>query len=129
MVTTIKNMTGLWDILPDDSAWLNFESKDHNTGKVTPMGSIAYSVQIWPKDKAVLFNVGSARNEPNTNPFLPPPTGRLKFSWNPFVMGAALCGPKLCAGFFCCIVCIAFFLLIFFCQPFMNLILNIIFLG
>ena len=39
------------------------------------------SVQIWPKDKATLMPVGGGRNEPNTNPFLPPPVGRLKFSW------------------------------------------------
>ena len=32
-ITTVKNMTGLWDILPDESAWLHFENKDHNTGK------------------------------------------------------------------------------------------------
>ena len=49
--------------------------------KVTPMGSICYSIQIWPKDKATLMPVGNARTEPNTNPFLPPPVGRLKFSW------------------------------------------------
>lgn len=39
------------------------------------------SVQIWPKDKAVVMAAGAARSEPNTNPFCPPPTGRLQFSW------------------------------------------------
>lgn len=87
-ITQVKNMTGLWDIDPEDSEWLKISQKDHNTDKVTPMGQICYSIQIWPKDKANLFPVGSARTEPNTNPFCPPPVGRLKFSWNPFVLGS-----------------------------------------
>lgn len=63
-------------------SWYHLETRDKNDpSKVTPMGSICYSVQIWPKDQAVLFPVGNARNEPNTNPFLPPPVGRFKFSW------------------------------------------------
>ena len=48
--------------------------------------------------KAELNKVAGGRSEPNNNPFLPPPVGRLKFTLNPFVMGSQLCGPKLCAG-------------------------------
>ena len=91
------------------------------------MGSIAYSVQIWPKEKALLMPVGAARNDPNTNPFLPPPVGRLKFSWNPFVLGSELCGPALCAQLFCCLICIGFVLLMVFAQPFLTLMINILF--
>jgi len=115
-VNTFKSMTGLWDIDPPDSEWAKISKKDHNTDKITPMGSVAFSVQIWPKDKAVVMNVGSARSEPNTNPFLPPPVGRFKFSWNPFVLGSELCGPKLCASLTCCLLCCAFILLMIFCQ-------------
>ena len=50
-VNMFKNMTGLWDIDPPDSAWINFTNKDHNTDKVTPMGSLAISLQVWPKEK------------------------------------------------------------------------------
>lgn len=128
MITTLKNMTGLWDIDPPDSSWLNLETSDHNTGKVTPMGKIAFSIQIWPKDKAAALPVGTARNDPNTNPYLAPPVGRLKFSWNPFVLGSELCGPALCAQFFCCLICITFIVLMIFCQPFLNIIINIIFI-
>jgi len=91
------------------------------------MGSICYSIQIWPKDKATAMNVGPGRNEPNTNPFCPPPVGRLKFSWNPFVMGSELCGPVLCAKIFCCFIFLAFIALMIFCQPFLNIIINLIF--
>lgn len=126
-VNMFKNLTGLWDIDPPDSAWINFTNKDHNTDKVTPMGSLAISLQIWPKEKAEAFPSGPSRNEPNVNPFLPPPVGRLKWSWNPFVLGSELCGPKLCAGFTCCLLCCAFILLMIFCQPFLNIIINLIF--
>ena len=72
--------------------------------------------------------VGIGHEEPNSNPFLPPPVGRFQFSWNPFVLGSELCGPKLCGIFFCCLVCAAFTLLMIFCQPFLNIIINIIFI-
>jgi hypothetical protein len=64
------------------SSWYHLEQRDKNDPtKVTPMGSICYSIQIWPKDKAIVMPAGAARTEPNSNPFLPPPVGRLKFSW------------------------------------------------
>jgi hypothetical protein len=81
-VNNFKSMTGLWpDIDPPDSDWIKIGKKDHNTDKFEPMGAICVSIQIWPKTKAILMPVGAGRNEPNTNPFLPPPVGRLKFSW------------------------------------------------
>ena len=80
--------SGLWgDIDPPDSQWLKLSVTDKNTGETTPKGEICYSIQIWPKDKALVMPVGAARSEPNTNPYLPPPVGRLKWSWNPFVLG------------------------------------------
>lgn len=121
LITSFKNMTGLWDIDPEDSAWYHLEQKDKNDPSIViPMGSICYryvslsvyqaqlcvlrcprsdahtflanplslsmclryhSVQIWPKDKALVMQAGAARNEPNSNPFCPPPVGRFKFSW------------------------------------------------
>jgi hypothetical protein len=142
-------------------SWYHLEQRDKNDPtKVTPMGSICYSIQIWPKDKAIVMPAGAARTEPNSNPFLPPPVGRLKFSWlvsllvffftfllsnvlslfcfiysffmlgfsrNPFVLGSELCGPVLCAKFFCCLICITFIVLMIFCQPFLNIIINLIF--
>jgi hypothetical protein len=125
LVQTIKAMSGFFEDDPPDSSWLHFEKRDHNTNVAKPMGSVCYSVQIWPKDKAVAMPVGGGRNEPNNNPFLPPPVGRLKWSWNPFVLGSELCGPKICGSVFCCLICIAFVLLMVFCQPFLNIIINL----
>ena len=126
-VNAFKNMTGMWDIDPPDSDWVHLTKKDHNTDKITPMGSLAISLQIWPKDKANALPSGPARNEPNVNPMLPPPVGRLQWSWNPFVLGSELCGPKLCATFTCCLLAVAFILLMIFCQPFLNIIINLVF--
>jgi hypothetical protein len=71
--------------------------------------------------------VGAGRNNPNHSPFLPPPVGRLKFSWNPFVLGSELLGPGLCAKLTCCIIFIGFVLLMAFCQPLLNLIIALVF--
>ena len=126
----MKQFLGLW---PDEDpvephSWYKLEKSDHNGGKPVPMGSICYSVQIWPKAMAEMHPAGAARGDPNSNPFLPPPVGRLKFSWNPFVLGSALCGPKLCFYFSCCLICAAFILIMIFCQPFLNIIINLVFI-
>ena len=64
---------------------------------------------------------GRGRGEPNTNPTLPKPVGRLKFSLNPFRMLARLIGPKycrrlqrLCCGTICLVVAV---LLIYYMLP------------
>lgn len=128
-ISQIKGMTGLYDDDPEESEWMHFEKQDkNNPGKPESMGYVAYSLQIWPKEKAVAMPVGSAQLEPNNNPYCPPPVGRLQFSFNPFVMGSELCGPKLCAYFTCCLACAGFICLMIFCQPFINIIINLIFL-
>lgn len=129
IVSTIKAITGLWpeDDMPE-SSWVPFTKHDHNNpGKASAMGELNFSVQIWPKDRALLMPAGAGRSEPNSNPFLPPPVGRLKFSLNPFTMGSALCGPKRCAQLSCCICCILFILFMIFCQPFINIAINMFF--
>lgn len=43
LITSFKNMTGLWDLDPEDSSWYHLEQKDKNDPtKVVPMGSICY---------------------------------------------------------------------------------------
>ena len=36
--------------------------------------------------RASLAPVGQGRSEPNANPFLMPPIGRVKWSWNPITL-------------------------------------------
>eukprot|EP00604_Paraphysomonas_vestita_P002816 CAMPEP_0174818892 /NCGR_PEP_ID=MMETSP1107-20130205/1828_1 /TAXON_ID=36770 /ORGANISM="Paraphysomonas vestita, Strain GFlagA" /LENGTH=1810 /DNA_ID=CAMNT_0016031457 /DNA_START=453 /DNA_END=5885 /DNA_ORIENTATION=- len=125
LINTVKQMTGLWDIDPDDSTWIHMDTLDHETGTREPMGRICYSVQIWPKDKAMIMKVGTARTEPNQDPYCPPPTGRLQFSWNPFYMCMQICGPSLCAKILCCIICLGILALMIFCQPALNILIAI----
>ena len=48
LITSFKNLTGLWDIDPDDSAWYHLEQKDKNDPSiVVPMGSICYRYAIF----------------------------------------------------------------------------------
>ena len=44
------------------------------------------SLELVPGSSAKSCPVGLGRNEPNTDPKLPEPFGRIKFSLNPFEM-------------------------------------------
>jgi len=55
---------------------VNHNSKDR---KPKSVGTVIYSVQVWPKEKAKSMPVGQGRKEPNHSPYLPPPTGRMKW--------------------------------------------------
>lgn len=57
-------------------------------------GKVLISLELLPKDSADAQPVGSGRNEPNQNPYLPPAAGRMKFSFNPFRLSMSLLGPK-----------------------------------
>jgi hypothetical protein len=41
-VNSIKEMTGLWDIDPEDSTWLHMDHLDHETQQREPMGKICW---------------------------------------------------------------------------------------
>lgn len=90
------------------------------------MGKCLMSVQIWPVDKAQQQPVGLGRNDPNSNPFLPPPTGRLRFSLNPFVMGTELFGPKICCRIACCCCCILLIVLMVYFSSFFNFLFTVL---
>jgi len=90
MVSTIKGLFGLGEDDPPDSSWLNMTIKDFKNNTPIPMGKLCISCQIMPKAEAKMNDNGFGRNDPNHSPLLPPPTGRLTFSWNPFVMGTPI---------------------------------------
>ena len=54
------------------------------------------SLELLPKEAADAQPVGVGRNQPNQNPYLPPPTGRMKFSFNPCTLAVSLLGRKGC---------------------------------
>ena len=68
--------------------WVQME-KDGKKG-----GRVLCSLEVVPQWYADMHPVGKGRDEPNQNPYLPPPVGRIKFSLNPFTMLNQLTGPK-----------------------------------
>lgn len=99
----------------EDSFWLQFKDK-----KGDYVGKVRVQIDIVPIDKAEANNVGEGRTEPNHSPYLPPPIGRLEWSWNPFKMldqcvSKSIRNKILCALFIiiCLAMCIAFFPIIF----------------
>ena len=65
--------------------WVELGAKDEK-GQSVINGRLRMQIDILPKKEAELNVVGEARAEPNINPFLPQPEGRLEFSLNPFKM-------------------------------------------
>ena len=63
-----------------DSFWLPLYKDGEDAG------AVRIQIELLPQDKADIQPVGEGRSEPNHSPFLPPPTGRLQWSLNPFTM-------------------------------------------
>jgi len=75
-------------------------------------GSIRFSFEILPLEVAKLGLVGQGRSEPNVNPYLPPPVGRIHWSLNPFTMLEQLLGPVARRRLICCcytLICLTLF--------------------
>lgn len=65
-------------------------------------------LRVMPKEVAKKREVGTGRENPNMEPYLPPPVGRIEFSLNPFKMLAQLVGPEFLAklyGILCVLIC------------------------
>lgn len=93
--------------------WVDFMGKEEGSKELVFMGRLQMSVDIIPKKDALANPVGEAQSEPNINPFLPKPTGRIEFSMNPLKMLSQLVGPALrrklycyCCIILCCALCI-----------------------
>ena len=90
-----------------------YKGKRDVAGEGEQGGRVLCSLEIVPKDYSETEAVGKGREEPNTNPFLPPPVGRLEFTLNPFKMINQCIGPKFRRKCYCyCLLClfIAFFI-------------------
>lgn len=96
----------------DDTFWIPLNGKNKETKAIEPNGTVRIQIDICPKDYAEKNKVGSARDAPNVSPFLPPPIGRLSFSFNPCVMYKQMVGPKLrrkiCIWFWTSLCCALF---------------------
>lgn len=96
----------------DDTFWIPLYSKNQQTKVTECNGHARLQIDICPKAYAEKNKVGAARDQPNVSPFLPPPVGRLSFSFNPCVMYKQLVGPKLrrkiCIWFWTSLCCALF---------------------
>lgn len=95
-----------------ESFWLPMLSKNEE-GETENNGFVRVRIDIVPKEYAEKNKVGSAREDPNQEPYLPPPVGRISWSLNPCTMYKQLIGPAMrrkiciyCTLFICTILCI-----------------------
>ncbi len=72
-------------------------------------GKLAVSIQIIPEEMAKARPTGIGREDPNNNPYLPPPVGRMQLSLNPIDMLRQLMGPEIWRKFCCCCCCLVSF--------------------
>ena len=105
-----QNLTNIEFIKDDDDLdkfWIQLEKQGRKEGRVL------CSLEIVPKWYADLHPVGKGREEPNMNPYLPPPVGRIKFTMNPFKMLNQLTGPKFRKKCYCfvCLTCLIIYLM------------------
>jgi len=99
---------------------LNLIYHDRRLHKVVNRGQLAISVSIVPESETKARPVGTGRDEPNTNPYLPPPFGRFTFSYNPFSILNQLFGPKVVCLIICCCCCICCFGSFFFLSSYLS---------
>ena len=109
-----KDGSNTLDWQKDDDAqfWINMTAKNDD-GVLEFNGKVRCQIDIVPVAYAEANAVGSARDEPNVSPFLPPPLGRLHFSFNPCEMYKQMIGPAMrrkiciwCTILICCALCI-----------------------
>lgn len=89
--------------------WVDLTAKG-DKGELKIGGRLKLQIDIISKKEALLNPVGEAQSEPNINPFLPKPFGRIEFSLNPFKMLNQLIGPALRRKIYCCccfVICCA----------------------
>lgn len=84
----------------EEKFWLNCV-KTNSDGTTEACGGVLCSLEILPMWKAEQVKVGKGRDDPNCNPYLPPPEGRISWSWNPCVLIGQLVGPRLRKKFVC----------------------------
>ena len=87
--------------------WIQMEKNGKKGGRVL------CSLEILPEWYSNINPVGKGRDEPNVNPYLPQPFGRLTFTMNPLKMFNQLVGPKFrkkCCVVLCC-ACVVFYLI------------------
>ena len=98
----------------ENEKFLTEFTRMESDGTSKSAGKLLMSVEIIPHAKAIACENGEGRSEPNVEPVLPEPEGRIKFSFNPFTLLGQLIGNDLkrkiiCAV--CCLLCLYMFVM------------------
>jgi hypothetical protein len=106
--------------------WIQcYKGREDATGEGEQGGRVLCSLEIVPKSVAEVDKVGNGRNEPNVNPYLPPPVGRFECTLNPFKLVNQLVGPKFRKKCYCyCLCCLC---VLYLCIALPNMLKHIIF--
>ena len=99
-----------WD--DEENFWLPINAKNEK-GEIECNGYVMMRMDIVTTEYGEKNPVGSGRDEPNHEPYLPPPVGRISFSLNPCTMYKQLIGPAMrrkiciwCTIIICTLLCI-----------------------
>ena len=93
--------------------WVQCRKSDGKEG-----GRVLLSMEILPKWKANMEKVGKGRDEPNIDPYCPPPVGRFTFSLNPFANFNQCVGPKFRRKIYCWMCCFLICAYLIFAIPY-----------
>ncbi len=96
---------GMDDVIAPDAEWIYLSYHDYDSKQMEKRGRVAISLSILPWDEAQGRPAGEGQSAPNENPFLPPPFGRMAWSFNPLHMMKELCGPGVVRVFLCLLCC------------------------
>lgn len=125
LVKQINMYLGVGDTIADDAEWIPLTYHDRKAGKVRQRGRVAISISIVPEVEIITRPVGHGRDEPNVNPYLPPPFGRMSFSFNPCTLINEICGPKVLCCIICCCCCICCLAMFMFMATYLSGIMSI----
>lgn len=125
LLDQIKSYLGIGEIA-EDAEWFKLSYHDHEANRIEDRGELALSVEIVPWEEAENRKVGFGRDEPNTNPYLPPPMGRMQFSVNPFTMIKELLGPAVLYKILCCLCVILILVITLFLGTYLSGLVSIV---
>jgi hypothetical protein len=94
------------EFMEDDSFWLTLDKP----GKDGKSPKVRLDIRVLPGALAEKKKLGEGRTEPNMEPHLPPPIGRIQFSLNPITMLAQLVNKEYLNKLYaliCVLVCVA----------------------
>jgi len=94
-----------------------YKGRTDVTGEGEKGGRVMCSLEILPKALAEIEKVGKGRDEPNVNPYLPPPVGRFEWTLNPCKLFKQCVGPKFRRKSYCIYLCCTIIAYLIYAMP------------